>query len=82
MAIRGVPLGWEQVPVKAGIGRSEMKKMSAPPIPRRAFFSGDSVANFFILEAPKPTRAIPIPVYITTVLPVIIPSVMCMISPT
>jgi hypothetical protein len=52
IAINGVAQGWEVVPVNAGSGNKEMKKINAPAMPRRGRFSGNDETNFFIFEAP------------------------------
>ena len=44
------------------LGINEMKNMSAPPIPKSGFLPGKSPINFFIREAPQPTKARPAPV--------------------
>ena len=59
MAMSGVPQGWEHVPVKAGRGIRETKKMRAPPMPIKGFLSGNLSANFFMRQVPKPMRASP-----------------------
>jgi hypothetical protein len=77
IAISGVPQGWEQVPVKAGKGIRDTKKMSAPPIPIKGFLSGNLAANFFMRHVPQPMRATPAAVYAAAGYPVIIPSLIC-----
>jgi len=78
IAPKGVPHGWEQLPVTGtGTGRTEIRKIAAPAIPRRGISPLTSRVFLLMMRMPITTNMTAITYHIPAQFAGKIPSAMC-----